>query len=51
MKNKKLFICIAIIILIAIGVLIFLLSNKETNDNQKFEKEYNVTVPKYTKVI
>lgn len=51
MKNKKLFICIAIIILIAIGILVFLLSNKEANDNEKFEKEYSVTVPKYTKVI
>ena len=51
MKNKKLFICIIVIVLIAIGILVFLLSNKEPNDNEKFEKEYSVTVPKYTKVI
>ena len=51
MKNKKLFICIIVIVLIAIGILVFLLSNKEPNDNKKFEKEYNVIVPKYTKVI
>ena len=51
MKNKKIFICLSIIILIAIGVLIFFLSNKEANDNKKFEKEYNVIVQKYTKVI
>ena len=51
MKNKKVFIYIALIIIIVIVITTLRLLNKETNDNQRFEKEYYVKVPKYTKVI
>ena len=50
MRNKRvLVITIVIIVLLAIGVLLFI--PKDNNDNKTFEKDYEVNVPKNTSII
>ena len=50
MRNKRvLVITIVIIVLLAIGVLLFI--PKDNNDNKTFEKDYKVNVPKNTSII
>ena len=50
MRNKRvLVITIVIIVLLAIGVLLFI--PKDNNDNKTFEKDYDVKVPKNTSII